>query len=193
MGSKTTCSVRRWRRHRIRIPRSAREGIAYLAELTRLARLSSSVTQNSLADISPEVLQNYAGVSVPEFTGKCGLLIGDLANQLATGRETDRHAIARLNAVEVMIEGLRQRNSSSRNCSRPTRSSWADWSLTPEQLHGLMAPYRSLLSGAFSGFVKDDPQAVQDFVMGRHRLQPILEFVIEMAFTASIAPGCPKA
>jgi hypothetical protein len=169
------------------------EGIAYLTELTRLARLSNSVTQNSLADISPEVLQNYAGVSVAEFTSKCTLLIGDLVNQLATGRETDRRAIARLNAVEVMIDGLRHAQFIEQELqSAATLQRWADWTLTPEQLHGLMAPYRTLLSGAFAGFVKDDAAAVEEFVLGRRRLQPILEFLNRDGFYSEYCGRLPE-
>ena len=154
------------------------EGVAYLTELTRLAKLSNTVTQNSLADIPPDVLQSYAGVSVGDFTAKCNLLISDLVNQFANGRVTDRHEIARLNAVETMIDGLRQAQLIEQQLqSASNLVRWADWTLTTEQIRGLIAPYQQLLSGAFAGFVKDDREAVEDFVLGRHTYQPILDFL----------------
>jgi hypothetical protein len=169
------------------------EGIAYLTELTRLAKLSTTVTQNSLADIPPDVLQNYAGVSVGDFTAKCKLLIGDLANQFANGKATDRREIARLNAVEVMIDGLRQAQLIEQQLqSTTTLVRWADWTLTTEQTHALIAPYQQLLSGAFGGFVKDDRAAVEDFVLGRHTYQPILDFLSRDAQYSDFCSRLPE-
>jgi hypothetical protein len=169
------------------------EGIAYLTELTRLAKLSNTITQNSLADIPPEVLQNYAGVSVNDFTAKCNVLISDLANQFANGRATDRHEIARLDAVEVMIDGLRQAQLIEQQLqSTTTLLRWADWTLTSEQMRGLVASYQQLLSGAFAGFVKDDREAIEDFVLGRHAYLPILDFLARDAQYSDFCSRLPE-
>lgn len=169
------------------------EGVKFLMDLNRLARLSEAVTTRSLADVPPEVLDKYAGVSTSEFSAKVKLLMADLVNSAAAGQEPDRKKIDRLNAVDQLVEALHTAAEFEQNLDAlPSLQKWADWTITTEQLRALVAPYQQLVSGAFSGFVSDTPDALEKFLRQRKEYAPVMTFVSRDAHYADACAALPE-
>jgi hypothetical protein len=154
---------------------SRTEAINFLLDLPKLARLSAVVTQRSMADVPPAVIQAYAGVSMSEFESKCRLMLGELVNQIAAGGEPDRKKIERLRSVGELCDGLRTAMVAEQAlATMAPLHKWVDWTITVEQAQALLAPYQKLLSSAFGGFITETPDAVERYLRLRGHFLPLI-------------------
>lgn len=151
------------------------DAIRYLGDLSKLAQLSRIVTQRSLSDIPPEVIKSYAGISLADFESKCRLTFNELVSQIAGGVEMDKIKIARLRAVGDLCDSLRFAAIAERALVNvPSLHHWVDWTLSAEQIQGLLLPFQTQLSAAFEGFISDVPNAVEKFVKRRDVFLPLV-------------------
>ena len=152
-----------------------------LVDMVRLARAAEALgAQRALgSDVSPAVAQTYAGGQLADFETKCRAMITELASQMAAGSDPDKAKFERLEACHDLQDALRAAAAYEAMLQNMTAfQRWADWSITPEQLRAVLAPYQQAMAGAFGGIINDQPDAVDAFVRAEKQYGPLVRFII---------------
>jgi hypothetical protein len=166
--------------------------IQFVLDLVKLGQLSQALTQRSLGDIPPAVLQAYAGIGTGELEAKCRAMMGDLVNQVAGGGDMDKAKVARLRSVGELCDGLRLAAMAERALvSTAALHKWVDWSITEPEARGLLDPYKQLLSTAFAGFITETPDVVEKFIAQRGKYLPLIALLDRDAAVADQCAALP--
>jgi hypothetical protein len=166
--------------------------IQFILDLARLAQLSQTVTQRSLANLPPAVLQAYAGISTGELESKCRAMMADLVNQVAAGADMDKSKVARLRSVGELCDGLRLAAVAERALSSSADlHKWVDWSISEAEARGLLDPYKQLLSAAFAAFITETPDVVEKFIAQRSKYLPLIALLDRDAAMADQCAALP--
>jgi hypothetical protein len=165
------------------------EATKQLLDLHKLASIARTLSPTTATDsIPPAIIQTYTGGSIPEADTKWKSMVTTLAASFATNQPMDPQALEHLKALAGVFDALRPAAEMETAIAKPDAlAKWADWSITPDQIHALLAPYQAAMSQAFAGFISDNPDALMAFSKLRPHFEPLMKLFVQ---TTSYAPAC---
>ncbi len=163
-----------------------------LIALYRLSTISDELTNLAPPNVPQQIAQDYAGNNVDAVQSKWKARVGELATAFAANQPLDETKIDQLRAVKELFTALgRAADFEAAVAKTDALAKWADWTVTPDQLHSLVAPYEQAMSGAFSGFVSDDVEAIAALGRLRRQYEPVLALLMNTAGYTDSCSGLP--
>jgi hypothetical protein len=164
------------------------EATKQLFQLHELAKLADELLNVPQAAVPPAVAQAYTGDEIEPLQTKCKSVITDLASLFGSNQPIDSDKLNSLKSVHHLFDALRPAAEMEAAFAKPDGlANWADWSLTPEQVHALVQPYQQAMAQAFGGFIADNPDPLSDF----SKMRPVYEPMMALfTHTGSYADAC---
>ncbi|HZK79823.1 MAG TPA: hypothetical protein VFC46_02125, partial [Humisphaera sp.] len=120
-------------------------------------------------------------------------LIGNLASQLATGKEMEISDLLRLDTLRQLYDALRMAGSVEAGLAKSSLiEHWVDWSVSSDQLKALISPYRDATAAAFDGFAEENLTPVSRWPAIQKRFAPLLLLVKELGQYADQCKNLPS-
>ena len=117
-------------------------------------------------------------------------MVAEMTGAFCTDQPIDHGKIERLRVVNVLLDALDPPAAMEAAFAKPEGlSKWADWALTPEQVHALMAPYQQAMSQAFAGLISDNPDALATFSKLQPRYEPVMSLITQ---SGGFADACAQ-
>jgi hypothetical protein len=161
-----------------------------LISLHKLAMFAGELTDQGGASVPPAVAQAYSGDQIQALETKWKAIVLELAESFAANEPMDQGKLDRLRSVHGLFDALGPAAAFEAAFAKPEGlAKWADWTITPDQVHALFTPYQQALSQAFGGVIADNPDATAAF----SRLRPHYEALMALfARTGSYADACAQ-
>jgi hypothetical protein len=165
------------------------EATRQLFDLHKLAEVAKTLSAAAATDtIPPAIAQTYTGGLLAATETKWKSMVTSLSTSFATNQAMDPDALEHLKALAGLFDALGPAAEMETALAKPDAlNKWADWSMTPDQIHALLAPYQEGMSQAFAGFTSDNPDALLAFSKLRHHYEPFMKLLVQ---TTSYAPAC---
>ncbi len=161
-----------------------------IGDLHKLGQITATLAAHPASDAPPEVVQAYTNNQQPAVETKWKVMVTELAGNFANNLPMDASKMDRLRNVRVLLDALDPVSRLEAALAKPeSLAKWADWTLSDETVHALLAPYKQAMVGAYSGFITDDAAAVNDFVEARAKYEPLVAFLTQTGgYTQDCAP-----
>jgi hypothetical protein len=159
-----------------------------LLDLNKLALIADELSSSTTDTIPPAVAQAYTGDQIAALETKWKSMVTELASSFSVNQPIDPQKLDRLKAVHILLDALGPAMEMEAAFAKPEGlAKWADWTITPEQAHALIAPFQQAMAAAFSGFISDNPDALADFGHLRSHYEPLMGL---LARTSGYADAC---
>lgn len=159
-------------------PPTQQEGLQLLEQVATLATAAQSLQAGLPEELPSDGVALASGGRYAEMEAKWRQLVGELASQLAAGGDMDRAMLDRLAVVHELRQAMRSaiilQDRSRKGALLPR---WADWTIAPDQLQAVLAPWRQALVDAFAGFVEDRSDAILRWQRINRRFGPLVALV----------------
>jgi len=162
---------------------------AVIGDIETLASLAGAAVPIA-GDIPSAIGKSWAAGKLEAFDARRGLLVTELASELAGGHSMDSARLAQLQTASVMAAALhyvRETETVLRHGDILDR--WADWQIDPGQLRGLIEPYRQATAAAFEDFARGETISVSQWPAAHNRYVPIITFINAMS---AYVPACEQ-
>jgi hypothetical protein len=169
------------------------EAIQQLTNLHKLASIADDLANQTFTSVPPAVAEAYAGDQIGALQTKWKSIVTDLASAFEANQPMDPAKLNRLQSVRGLMDALTPAADFEAAFAKPDGlTKWADWTLTPDQVHALVAPYQHALADAFAGFVSDNPDALAGFVRIAPRYAPIMAMLTRTGGYADACAALPE-
>jgi hypothetical protein len=154
------------------------EASRQLLDLHKLASLANQLANQPVDQIPPAVAQSYSGDQIAGLQTKWKSMVIEMSGAFSANQPIDSGRLDRLKAASGLLDALGPAADMEAAIANPDGlAKWADWLMTPQQIHAMIEPYRQATSQAFTGFISDNPDALAEFARLRPRYEPMMALI----------------